>query len=493
MKLVSDRRKIKALFYAAVLIIAIACMLPYVAAARYATFHYDDFYMYDDTMNQTGDTYFQKGIAQFKDTYTTWAGDYMCTSVQIFLNPFRWGYENAYAVNRLLLMGWVISTAAAAVWAFIEADKSLKLEGKGFLFFAAAFIPLISYRSFYDIYAWFVGSAAYLLPLFFLLIALALMFRADRKKSVLMAVLACISCFLTAGGVLLIGAFGACILLLCLAADFAGRRKINKYYLFPFCVMVAGDLINCLAPGTFAKYELGSGTPNVGGNIISAVKYAVLTVAEDYADLFGGTTFMIFFLCAFLLGWALNKKIKTSQYLVILIAAALTPVITIFPMVLGYNDFGLKAIGNRGLFCCDLSIIFSAELAAAATASKLRASGILKSKRLVPAVCAVLMILTLAVHPGSIKESAPVQITQNLANGKIQAYSSDWHEIFDYMYNSPGQDIIIIEVPEDCVGVKKFELHSNPDSLNSQVLMSVLGCGRIYTGYYLSQHPEVLK
>ena len=318
------------------------------------------------------------------------------------------------------------------------------------------------------------------------------MFRADRKQSVLMAVLACISCFLAAGGVLCIGALGACILLLCLSTDFAGRRKINKYYLSSFCVIVAGDLMNCLAPGNFAKYELGGGT-GIVGNVISAVKYAVLTVAEDYADLFGGTTFMVFLLCAFLLGWVLNKKVKNSQYLVILIAAALTPVITIFPMVLGYNDSGLEAIGNRGLYCLDLSIIFSTELAAAATASKLRSSGILKNKRIVPAVCAVLMLLTLAVHPGSIKESVPVQITQNLANGKIQAYSSGWHEIFDNMYNSPGQDIIIVEVPEACVGVMEFHLLSDPDSLNSQVLMSVLGCGRIYTGYYLSQHPEVLK
>lgn len=188
MKLVSDRRKRNILLYSAVLIVVIACVLPYVAAARYAIFHYDDFYFYDDTMNQIGDTYFHKAIAQCKDTYTTWAGDYMCTTVQVFLNPFRWGYENAYAVNRLLLMGWVISTAAAAVWAFIETDKSLKLGGKGLLFFAVIFIPFVSYRSFSEIYAWFVGSAAYLLPLFFLLIALALMFRAERKKSVLMAV-----------------------------------------------------------------------------------------------------------------------------------------------------------------------------------------------------------------------------------------------------------------------------------------------------------------
>lgn len=492
MKPVSDRRKRNILLYSAVLIVVIACLLPYIAAARYAIFHYDDFYTYDDTIKQAGDTYFQKSIAHFKQMYMTWQGTYTYDWVSSYFDPLRWGYENAYTINRIFLMGGLLLTAAAALWTFIEADKSLKLGGKGLLFFAVIFIPFVSYRSFCEIYAWFVGAVNYLMPLFFLLTALALMFRADRKKSVPLAVLACISCFLAAGGVLCIGAFGACILLLCLSTDFAGRRKVKNCYLFPFCVTVAGDLMNCLAPGNFAKYELGSGT-GIGGNVTNAVKYAVLTAAEDYADLFGGTTFIVFLLCAFLLGWVLNKKIKTSQYLIILAAAALTPVITIFPMVLGYNGFGLEIIGNRGLFCLDMSIMFSTELAAAATASKLKSSGILKNKRLVPAVCAALMLLTLAVHPGSIKASVPVQITQNLANGKIQAYSSGWHEIFDNMYSSPGQDIIIVEVPEVCVGVKEFQLLSNPDSLNSQVLMSVLGCGRIYTGYYLSQHPEVLK
>lgn len=301
MKILSDKRKRNILLYSAVLIIVIACLLPYIAAARYAIFHYDDFYMYNNTVRTSGSSYLIKTFLTAHRYYTTFQGTWFCNWISSFLNPFRWGYERGYTVCRSFLMFGVAGTAAAGFWAFAEADKSLKFGGKGLLFFAAVFIPFVSYRSFCEIYAWFIGAVAYLMPLFFLLVALALMFRADRKQSVLMAVLACISCFLAAGGVLCIGALGACILLLCLAADFVGRRKINKYYLSSFCVIVAGDLINCLAPGNFAKYELGNGT-GIGGNVISAVKYAVLTVTEDYADLFGGTTFMVFLLCAFLLG-----------------------------------------------------------------------------------------------------------------------------------------------------------------------------------------------
>lgn len=84
----------------------------------------------------------------------------------------------------------------------------------------------------------------------------------------------------------------------------------------------------------------------------------------------------------------------------------------------------------------------------------------------------------------------PVQISENLSNGKIQAYSEQIHEMFDMFQLRPGEDIVIVEQPDPCVGVKQILIKSYPTATTNKAIAKYFGNNSICDGYYAANHPQ---
>ena len=504
MRKISNKTNAKCLIIAAAVIVSVLCLIPYIAAARYSIFHFDDFHAYNNTVHSNGSSYLIKSFQSAHRYYTTWQGTYFCNWVSCFLNPFRWGFEHAFTACRLFLVLLVAGTAAAAFWTCIEADKSLKTGGLCVLLCSCVMIPFLIYGDYYQVYGWFVGAAAYLMPTFFLFLSFALLFWAQRtgrdhcttygttcgRKATVICVLSCISLFLTAGGVLCIGALGACFMLLLVSVDFLGNKRFNKFFLAAFLAIVVGDLLNTLAPGNYVKYGMSQGT-SLLSNLPGVIFASLRAVFQGNVYLFGNTVFVAFLFAAVCIGWSANIKLSKIQTAAALVILAFTPAVTIFPVMLGYNGGGIEALVNRNEFVLYMAIILCDELFAATAANAVRTAEIIKKPIVVMAACLTLALT--ALNAGSLANAVPVKITENLRNGKIQSFAAGWHNIFAYMNDSPGEDIILIEMPVPCVGVMDLEFPSNPESAEVRAVAECFNNAHIYTGYYISQHPEVLK
>ena len=143
-----------------------------------------------------------------------------------------------------------------------------------------------------------------------LALALAFMLRCKRtKKNSKSAML--ISAFFMlgmAGGVLLIGGLGACIMLIMCAADFAQNEKLDKRLLLIFAVAVIGDLINALAPGNFAKRSLFGDI-----FITKSVAAAISAAAIEAKTMLLENGLLAFAAVAFVMGGACTQQ-KSEAY-----------------------------------------------------------------------------------------------------------------------------------------------------------------------------------
>ena len=168
----------------------------------------------------------------------------------------------------------------------------------------------------------------------------------------------------------------------------------------------------------------------------------------------------------------------------------ITPAVTIFPMMLGYNAAGIESVEIRGFFVLDISIIISAETIAFRAGNRLAACvpcGYRKRSNIAAVSAATLLML---VYSPKLVGGIPVQISKNLSDGKIQTYSEQIHVMFDMFQMRPGEDIVVIEQPEPCVGVMMTLIKSDPSTSTNTAIAKYFGNNSICDGYYAANNPQ---
>ena len=474
----------KRIFKAVLLVIIAAAFAPFVIAARYSVFQADDFSFYIGTIEMTGGNYFIKSIKHAFKVYMAWQGTYTTNLLNSLFNPLN-GYS--YIALRLELVACLALSFASAYFLCREINACFALGDKTLLIFAIVILPILLYTDYNEVYLWFIGAMAYQVPMMLLTFALAFMLRCRRKKknSTLLMLISAFLMFGMAGGVLLIGGLGACIMLIMCAADFVENGKIDKKLLFIFAAAVIGALINSLAPGNFAKHDL-FGDVFVTKSIAAAISAAAIEMKKQLFE----NGLLVFAAAAFVLGGRVpSKDLNRITFWGVIIGMIVTPAVTIFPMMLGYNAAGIEGVEIRGFFVLDISIIISTETIAFLAGNRLETCvpDMYRKRCNIVAVCAA-AVLALVYSP-KLVNSIPVQISENLASGKIQAYSEQVHEMFDMLRLRPGEDVVVVEQPEPCVGVKEVLIKSDPNSTNA-VIAKYFGNNSICDGYYAANNPR---
>jgi hypothetical protein len=254
---------------------------------------------------------------------------------------------------------------------------------------------------------------------------------------------------------------GMWYLLIFVIYDFIKNGKADRGLALAFVIALALAVLNAFAPGNFAR----KGTGEL--KALSAVLYSFKAVAQETVWLHSNATFPIFELIAFVFGANDIIGHKKSLIGIELIGLILFPVITVFPVILGYGAES-NDLYNRCLFPLDCALTVSC-------IGLFYLLGGYIGKRYAPlnnsfpkawkALCPVLVIMILI--PSLIKgpaRSVWATVADHLYDGKIPTNSYICREIYDSIKDSKEETVIITEpVPERKIGSTDTVLSEDPN------------------------------
>lgn len=459
----------------ALAVTAAAC-LPYLLAARYAIFHSDDYAFCVGTFAEPSRHLLADSLRRAWSSYTSWQGTFVPNILNPLFDPLNW---HSYAVLRLILIACLAAVFLAALLLCREIARLHALEGKTGILFACLLLPLLAFADYADPVLWYVGAMAYMVPLLFLILGLALTLRALRTRSAGACGFACLLLFLSGGGTLLNGALSACLTLTLLLALLLETKRLDPVCLRAFLSALAGDLVNVLAPGNYVKSGIGGISA-----LLEAVKNAFVFTAGRYGAFFSRPVFLLALLAALLLGLRAAKKLRASSFALVVFALSLTPFVVAFPYVLGYHVQSEEFLAGRAFFMIDIALVVCWETVAFQLGGRLRGLVAEKNEKLLLRSASVLAALLLILGLPAAGSCTPVQVTKNLRNGEIASYAGAWWEIMHGLEERPGEVVVIYEQPESCVGVYPFRLNAWPDNPTNVHVARYYGNKYIVNGWY---------
>lgn len=425
----------------------IAICIPYIRAACYAVFRADDFCFYFTNSNQAGISNIVKAWDETMIKYKEWQGGYVSTFLLYLLNPL---HIYSYSLLRGFLVFMCISALIGLLFFMYVLVDYVGIDRKYALYITAVFlVPILSYREYTQIYLWYTGAMAYFLPSILLLYGLAFLLLGRKTKKMKWYVLSGIFLYLMTGCVLEVVGLGMFCLLFVILLGTISEKENNKPSVCVFAVALFGAMLNAFAPGNFARHELFDDRRI---NVMKVLCYSVKIAFDEFEWLVRDTTFLVFVILAFWIGIVVKRKIEKAKMFIAIVAFIFLPVVTVFPVVMGYSAEVLEALPNRCLFPLDVSLIASLIGLSIIAGSQLMAYQLIPERRTIGYVSIVAILMITCIKGNKLREYTPNVITRNFHAGVIQAYASGWKDIFDNIANSKDSDVVIEWVPEYAPG-----------------------------------------
>ena len=469
-----DSGRVKGILNLLALALTAAACAPLVIAARYALFHGDDFSSTRATFAAPAEHLLRAAAEKSWLAYTTWQGTWFSNFIGPLFNPLNW---YSFSLLRMQLIVCLAASLASAFFLCRELCCWFEKKQLTGIAFASLLIPIACSRDYYEVYLWYVGASAYQVPILFQMLGLALLLRGIRIRSKTSVALACLCLLLSGGGVLLIGGLGACLTLLLFLTAWLETGRADLRLAAGFLAVLAGDLINVLAPGNYVKApgELP---------IFKTVGDALRIAAWDLGFQMSHLIFPAAVLLALLLGLRYGRRLKPASLALAAAGLVLTPAVTAFPYLLGYNVATPEEIAARAWFVVDIALVFCFLILAVLIGGQLRyvlGKGTRRALHTVSAAGAAVLFLLWLPSAG---ESVPAQVAENLRNGKIQTYAAEWHEIFDMLSQRPGENVVIEWQPEPCAGVYPVAVGAAPEHPMNYNMARYFGNASIVDAWY---------
>lgn len=422
---------------AALIIWLASVILPVVIACGYALPSVDDFYF--DINQSDGDSNLLILMLQHtKYLYFNWQGTFLTnfivsfpalrifgvTGLRIFLILYAVIFFVALSllVNRLCYwLGINDNTRAATTIAFSALVVMFLISGK--------------YED--EIFNWYTGACAYLVPLTLLLFCVDCFLAYERRHSYKSLILGCILAFFAVGGSLNCSAMLCAILLFLILYNFIVKRTISKSLIIGIFAL-AGSLVTALAPGNYVRHgEIdGSGVHFYKAFFDCLDRFKVLLLDE-----FKGGLLPIVLIVVFILAFSLlkNSKIEFKFPILVTLYALCGIFITDFPVVLGYST--TEYWPTRVAFVERLALIvfltFAAVYWGGFCAKKINIS--LNKKHYLFVALAIVIIIALSKDftIGSYK------VLLHLAKGDYAAVAESELDMLDQIEKSDGGDVVV--------------------------------------------------
>lgn len=432
--------------------IIIAALVPILRASSLAVFKNDDFFAVNRFI-YSGKSPLISSFDSSVTMWKTWQGAYSTSFLIPLFNPINW---YSYRLLRIELI-FMLSSGVAGLFCIIKmAINHFDLDVIPTHLFALILLPIISYYEYFEIFAWYTGAVAYLIPLVLAEFGISFLFMWNHSKKTFYYIISFPCLFIMTGGSLETTGFVMWIFLLILLLDWMKNGKMNKHFLAAFAFSLACSFLNALAPGNFVRHDNVSLSLNIFQSVLSSVRI----FGEDLFWFNSHGTFLIFELFAFILGSNIKNKYNKRASGLIACGLIILPIVTAFPVALGYNFTELGDFSNRTRFVLDVSVIICCIGISALLGYYLKQVKLFDvSKLFVP----VLIIVMFLVMGRDTYREVPAKIVNNLENGTLYSDAYQYREMYDLIKNSEDEDVIVTYIPDRVAGATAVEMCSSPE------------------------------
>lgn len=223
-----------------------------------------------------------------------------------------------------------------------------------------------------------------------------------------------------------------------------------------------GALANSLAPGNFVRHSV---IDDSGLHLFRAIIFSFSEVVATAEWLFLDTFFIIFVLIAFFIGVSIGKKQSVNNtYSWIMIGLNfLTPIVTYFPICLGYSSGGGP---NRCRFMLTLAFVISA-ISISFFVGKISAARIQANYKREVVLMLLLLLIIMPIKRDGWKFSSliPYRTLMKLTEGDIQSYYRGVNEVYDIISKDTNEDVFIFSLPISVDEFMTVDIKEDPDYL----------------------------
>ena len=450
MKIINKELKSKNQQYAWY-IVNILIMLPTIIAICYEYPVADDFSRLSTLKRyQENYSYINSIILFAKNTYFNWQGTYT-HNILVALTP---EYQQYWVTRVFLIVLFVAFYISALIMIECVLKRYFGFESRlsKHLISALCGYMIVNSTNSGEIFLWFAGAAANTLPLasYFLSIIFLIHYFDNKSKTDL--VIACVTGFIGSGGSLQVVGFGCsllCVVLLFELSSEFHKSKNGKNYkwtvFIPVIVAIVGAVINAAAPGNFVRHAsiVSTGDMPVFRTLINSI----YTVIRYIYILFQAYSLSVFLMVVCAISFICNVSYAANIKKTIAITSIgfLICIVSVFPVLLGYNDSWIADTGSRTEFVCCFTIWFI--LLFVCISISLELKSFLKEHgtgnvNLNSVLALLLILIALMGSVVKIKTGMSAKIADDLLSGRMQQTSSIMKSIYDELSNSKGNTIV---------------------------------------------------
>lgn len=409
-------------------------------AASYTVYSADDFSC-ASSMRPYGDSaweYLQACFRYVKKMYMNWQGTYSSIFVWTSINPLN--EAGLPQLRVMMVLNTLLYTFSLLLLIFIIFNAFLRNNFHLKLFVSACVTYLImNSRAYPEAFFWFNGAATYTFPISCLFIALGFFILGNTKDRhrILFAVLASLFGIGSQGGSLAIAGVGCYVVLVLCILFWMKSKQISVMNIAVMLFFIMGALINAAAPGNYVRHEQFETGIHPVAMIVPTIRLYLREI----------------------------KLIITNDQFCVIFLLLIAPMVTIFPVVLGYA--GNEDMPNRVLLIINaVTVLVYANMAIAAgywIAVFIKAKAIKPVRPICLLTILLLVFLVRVFAVSGVRNTIMVRTFSNLYHGKIQEYYAECENIYEYLEGSSETDIVIENYPQRVEGFGFFELYSNPD------------------------------
>ena len=469
MKAISGKEKLFKFF---VMAVCAAAVLPLLRAASLAVFRTDDFNFSIPFFTKTESL----PIYAFHITVNYWKtlnGAYACNFFTYMLDPLNW---YSYKLLRLILIALIILSVSGLFLCIRKINDHFSVTFPPVYAFSLILLPLLFYREYHDVYLWFCGAMGYLLPTIGTEFGIFFLLKWNEKKKYGFFLLAILAFVFMSGCVLEITGFGMWLLLVITVLDWIYNGRLNKGFAAAFFIALGFALLNVAAPG---YYNRAAAVNKDGLNVFGALLYSLKASWLELCWLHSNASFPLFEILACVLGATSGHGEKKSGFFpVFSVCLIILPVITVYPVMLGYG-YGDNDIVNRCLFMFDAALIICCLglcfVAGCLNRHRFKAGSTENQKEL-GLICVMLAaaILLPSVLDGR-AQCMPAKIAENLIENKVMTTSYLQKKVYEEIRDSEEDDVVISSIPERYEGNTMIKIDEDVKSHRNNALSVYFG------------------
>lgn len=470
-----DKKRINTAINIVTLLVFIAIVIPFFVTTKYALFVTDDFPIANATISNFDGSYFKTGVKCAANYWHVWNGNWFSFTIAYWLHPLVHGGQKvlvwALRIHLFLgILGSVYFCFSIIKFFGYKAEKTLRV-------LVLVVIPVLLFKEYFDFYLWWLTSCTYLMPLYFFFFGFGTFLFALKSNKIWQYVVAGTLLLAMSGGSLNVVGMGCYTLLITLLAWGFYSKKVCLPGIVVFVVTLMGSCFNAFAPGGFSRQN-SQETEKVGVAKALINEIQILCVEGKWFVLH--TAFIAFVLLALFWGNRLNKKITLQNLVIASIACIGLPVVTMFPVVLGYGDIDYKDISNRGYGMMDITIIFAACFMAVLWGIYFRRIVEGNIKKIFTIMVSIIAFLSVSICGQKFSELVPVQIASNIHSGFNEDFFDTWMEIYDACESSGVDDVVIeMSVPPRKAGCSWAKMSEDPNKWWNEYISRYYGINSV--------------